>query len=48
MFIDKSSVRGGDAEYIFDYDGNIISKKFGGWFSESMEKIIIMKTEQRK
>ena len=30
MFIDKSSVRGGDAEYIFDYDGNIISKKFGG------------------
>ena len=29
MFIDRPSVRGGDAEYIFDYDGNIISKKYG-------------------
>ncbi len=30
MFIDRPSVRDGDAEYIFDYDGNIISKKYGG------------------
>ncbi len=29
MYIDKPSVRGGDAEYIFDYDGNIISKRYG-------------------
>ena len=29
MFIDRPSVRGVDAEYIFDYDGNIISKKYG-------------------
>lgn len=29
MYIDRPSVRGGDAEYIFDYDGNIISKKYG-------------------
>lgn len=32
MFIDRPSVMGGDAEYIFDYDGNIISKKYGKWF----------------
>lgn len=30
MFIDRPSVRGGDAEYVFDYDGNIISRKYGG------------------
>jgi hypothetical protein len=29
MFIDRPSVRGGDAEYVFDYDGNIISKRYG-------------------
>ena len=29
MYIDRPSVRGVDAEYIFDYDGNIISKKYG-------------------
>ena len=29
MYIDRPSVRGGDAEYFFDYDGNIISKKYG-------------------
>lgn len=29
MHIDRPSVRGGDAEYVFDYDGNIISKIYG-------------------
>ena len=29
LFIDNPSTRGGDAEYIFDYDGNLISRKLG-------------------
>lgn len=29
MYIDNPSVRGGDARYLFDYDGNIISRKYG-------------------
>ncbi len=29
FFIDNPSVRGGDAEYVFDYNGSLISKKYG-------------------
>ena len=29
MYIDIPSYRGGDGDYVFDYEGNIISKEYG-------------------
>jgi len=30
MYIDNPSVRDGDVKYVFDYDGNLISRQLGG------------------